>query len=909
MKNFNHKYGTTRFLQPTLLCWMFVSSLVSLFAQQSASAANAVVPQLVNFSGVLTDLSGKPLTGVVGVTFLLYKDEQGGAPLWLETQNVQPDKSGHYKVTLGSTTSNGLPSDLFVAGEARWLGVQPQGQPEQPRIILLSVPYALKAGDAATLGGLPPSAFLLAGPAPASAAASPGVVASSSPVSVSAVTGSGTVNFLPLWTSTSNIGDSALFQSGNGSTAKVGINTTTPVGTLDVKGSSIFRGVLSLPVTGTATATKGANSQPFELAASVFNSGTSTPVTQTFQWLAEPVGNDTANATGTLNLLFAQGTAKPAETGLHIGSNGQITFASGQTFPGAITGVTAGAGLSAGGSSGNVSVSVLTGGITNTMLQNSSLTVSPGGGMTGGGKISLGNSATLGLQNCASNQILQFVGSAWACANPAVGSVTSVASGAGLSGGTITTSGTLSIAAGGVTNAMLASPSLTVAPGTGLTGGGAVALGGTTTLSVDTTKIALLGGNNIFSGSQAFGGVVGIGTTTPGAELDTFASSSGIHAPMAQFGSLGSNSTDANSILVYNGGSGSGNTYTEMFIAAPNTFIPGSLGGDGGLRVAPGANLLLGDDTFSRLTLDGLGDATIAGNANVGGSIAANGSLSVTAISVSGYLGSSEGIWAQGGTSGVDGIQGGEFHGGEGGCTSCGGTGGVGLMAFGGGGQTGGIGLYGAGGYPNGLAGYFIGNVQITGSLSSGVKDFKIDHPLDPANKYLVHASVESSEMKNIYDGTAVIDAKGEATVELPDWFAALNRDFRYQLTSVGAPSPNLYIAEEIVENHFKIAGGQPGAKVCWQVTGVRQDAFAKAHPLIVEEEKMGVEHGRYLHPELYGASEQDGISQALAPHSMIRPDAERNLTQKPSSLTSRFSPVPPPVIRRGRTVVPTKTK
>src|SRR5205807_7663639 len=96
------------------------------------------------------------------------------------------------------------------------------------------------------------------------------------------------------------------------------------------------------------------------------------------------------------------------------------------------------------------------------------------------------------------------------------------------------------------------------------------------------------------------------------------------------------------------------------------------------------------------------------------------------------------------------------------------------------------------------LAGSFTGNVNITGTLSSGVKDFRIDHPVDPANKYLVHASVESSEMINLYSGNVPLDANGEAVVHLPDWFEALNRDFRYQLTAVGASSPGLYIAREI---------------------------------------------------------------------------------------------------------------
>jgi hypothetical protein len=134
-------------------------------AQQSptpGSAANAAVPSLVNFSGTMTDASGRPLTGIVGVTFSLYREQQGGAPLWLETQNVQADRAGRYSVMLGSTRNSGLPADIFVAGEARWLGVQVQGQAEGPRVMLVAVPYALKAADAETIGGLPPSAFLLA---------------------------------------------------------------------------------------------------------------------------------------------------------------------------------------------------------------------------------------------------------------------------------------------------------------------------------------------------------------------------------------------------------------------------------------------------------------------------------------------------------------------------------------------------------------------------------------------------------------------------------------------------------------------------------------------------------------------------------------------------------------------------
>ena len=144
--------------------FLLAISLVSLAWGQQSSSSTSIVPTVIHFSGNLSDLATKPATNIVGVTFSLYSDQQGGSPLWLETQNVRVDANGHYVVTLGSTTSQGLPSNIFASGEARWLGVQAQGQSEQPRVLLVSVPYALKAGDAETVGGLPPSAFMLATP-------------------------------------------------------------------------------------------------------------------------------------------------------------------------------------------------------------------------------------------------------------------------------------------------------------------------------------------------------------------------------------------------------------------------------------------------------------------------------------------------------------------------------------------------------------------------------------------------------------------------------------------------------------------------------------------------------------------------------------------------------------------------
>ncbi|MCB9852598.1 MAG: hypothetical protein H6819_05845 [Phycisphaerales bacterium] len=159
-----------------------------------------------------------------------------------------------------------------------------------------------------------------------------------------------------------------------------------------------------------------------------------------------------------------------------------------------------------------------------------------------------------------------------------------------------------------------------------------------------------------------------------------------------------------------------------------------------------------------------------------------------------------------------------------------------------------------------GYAGYFDGNVQVIGSLNcTGSKNFKIDHPLDPANKYLVHSCIESSERLNVYNGNVVLDNNGEAVVVLPDWFEALNRDFRYQLTCIGGYA-QIYIADEIRNNRFRIAGGKPALKVSWQVTGIRNDAWAVIHQMTIEVDKQKGERGKYLHPEVFSQPAELGI-------------------------------------------------
>jgi hypothetical protein len=157
----------------------------------------------------------------------------------------------------------------------------------------------------------------------------------------------------------------------------------------------------------------------------------------------------------------------------------------------------------------------------------------------------------------------------------------------------------------------------------------------------------------------------------------------------------------------------------------------------------------------------------------------------------------------------------------------------------------------------------FYGDVSVKGTLTKSAGSFRIDHPLDPEHKYLSHSFVESPDMMNVYNGNVALDSAGRATVTLPDWFEALNRDFRYQLTPIGAPGPNLYIAAGVSGNRFQIAGGRPYATVSWQVTGVRHDAYAEAHRIPVEEEK----------PAFGGAREHRGLE---SPRIDDSPDSDR---------------------------------
>jgi hypothetical protein len=157
------------------------------------------------------------------------------------------------------------------------------------------------------------------------------------------------------------------------------------------------------------------------------------------------------------------------------------------------------------------------------------------------------------------------------------------------------------------------------------------------------------------------------------------------------------------------------------------------------------------------------------------------------------------------------------------------------------------------------------GNLQVDGTVSKGAGSFQIDHPLDPANKYLYHSFVESPDMMNVYNGNVITNNRGVATVVLPDYFEALNRDFRYQLTVIGQFAQAI-VGKKIGHNRFVIRTSKPNVEVSWQVTGIRQDTYANAHRIQVEEEKPPQEQGHYLHPELFGGTEKQAIGATSSP-------------------------------------------
>lgn len=305
------------------------------------------------------------------------------------------------------------------------------------------------------------------------------------------------------------------------------------------------------------------------------------------------------------------------------------------------------------------------------------------------------------------------------------------------------------------------------------------------------------------------------------------------------------------------------------------TGVFGQYGGGSGLTPDfPGSAGVVGDGTYYGIvgkTDSQFGGAGVVGNNSAGASISWFTGAGISGVSRPGGRGvaGSAGFGAPWGVLGTDayGVTGqqtvnggfnygnlaGAYDGVYGQADANGGNGVQGVANVGGA-------AYGIWGRSSsGYAGVFSGTTSVAGNFYASAKFFRIDHPQDPENKYLIHACVESDQQTNIYRGTAYCNQKGEVWVDLPSYYSALNGDPGYQLTCVGGYA-QIYVAEE-AHNRFKIAGGKPGLKVCWTAYGTRIDPYVKAHPMVVEPRKEGEEAGKLLTPKEYGYPPEAGMT------------------------------------------------
>ncbi len=665
-------------------------------AASAAQAAKVAVPRLVRFSGVLKDAAGRSSRGVEDVTFSLYATESGGEALWFETQTVEVDSLGRYVVLLGAMHPDGLPMDLFTSGEARWLGVSVGKLPEQARVLLVSVPYALKAGDSESLGGKPAAAYALqghvgssvlaVGGAAKSDAAKGAALASTTESQPSAVVSAGQTHFIGTTT------DYVVRVTQNG--------TGRGLYGLSQSGEAVYGQILG--TSGTTYGMRGVT--PSTTGAGVFGSNTAAT------GAAYGVRGNTSSTSGAGVAGF-----NTATTGSAFGMIGQTSSTTGVALFGralAATGMTYGLQGVADSTSGT--------GI------NAQATAASGTTIGLFAKVNSASGTALIVDNAGGGKVASFRNN-------------------GAERSSIDASGNLN-ATGAVTGTRLISSVAT----------------GTAPLTVASTTLV----PNLYVSRAAL------------ADSATSAASAATATNALSLGGVGAADYARRDV----GNSLNGN----QGIAAP---------GAAATALDVQASDLTASNTAIYGRADGPDGSGVIGEAN-------NGSVAI-------------GVWGISST---------------------------------------------------GYAGQFDGALNVTGTLSKTGGSFKIDHPLDPANKYLLHSFVESPDMMNVYNGNTTLDVNGEATIELPDWFEALNRDFRYQLTALGAPGPNLYVAEEIRGNRFRIAGGSPGLRVSWQVTGVRHDAWANAHRIPVEVQKPAPEKGYYLHPQLFGAPAEQSVSRARRP-------------------------------------------
>jgi hypothetical protein len=899
--------------------------LIPLGLAQQASVTT--VPNLIRYGGTLKDAQGAPLSSsTVGITFAIYKQQDGGAPIWMETQNMTTDAGGNYSALLGSTTATGLPNDLFSQQEQRWLGVQVEGQAEQPRVLMVSVPYAFKAHEAETLGGKSPSDFVLAnnatsavnsgsgGPAVSSTGNNPpggnGArqgAASDGPTNFSGsttdqivgVTQSGTGYGIAATADSKAIVGTATDPSataygvqgvatGTAGVGLIGTASSTTGFTYGLRGTSSSMsgtGVRGIDV-ATSGNTTGVSGYVESSAgtAGVFNNGAggsilvgqnngATKFTVDGSGNVNISGNFTGSGTGITGLQFSQltgqlgssqftGTYSNAVTLSNTGNMFSGTSFTGGTFTGSGSGLT---GVPAGMLSGTLASAQFSGTYSNAvMLTNTSnMFYGNGANLTG---VPVGSGSSFYIQNGTSAQHASFnitgtgTLSGALAANAGVSAMLTTGTGSAVSGTATVTSGTVygvsgqTASPGGTgvygTNTATSGSAYGVAGYTASTAFNASGVYGQASASTGST-------NGVFGLTNSSGnsdGVFGEAASTTGGAIGVVGATYGLNGVGVRGNAF---STDSSGNAVGVEGVSANPNGTGVWGVANST--SGTTYGVYGQTASPSGYGVYGNATATSGTAYGLY-----------GTSASPSGYGVYGVSTS-TTGLGYGVVGQGGIN--DGVYG---------TTS--GAEAAGVVAY----NTnttsyeaqaiyavaysanasagffrnigGGWAIIGANASDNIFTvdsegdGYFAGDLNVGGTLSKGGGSFKIDDPIDPANRTLSHSFVESPDMMNIYNGNVTTDNRGLATVVLPNYFEALNRDFRYQLTVIGQFAQAM-IAKEIDRGRFTIKTNKPGVKVSWQVTGIRQDAWANAHRIPNEEDKPQEQRGTYLHPDLFGAA------------------------------------------------------
>jgi hypothetical protein len=823
---------------------------------------------------------------VESVIFSIYKEQEGGAPLWQETQNVTLDQENHYSVLIGSTLNEGMPLELFTSGEPRWLGVRfnRPGEVEQARTQMVSVPYALRASDAETLGGIPAAAYLRASTeasgsasnASAAAAGTPGITTASAKVKPKAA--SGTTNCIAAFTNATDLGCSPMWQSGG----SIGVGTTTPGSTLDVETSAGgFTNLLNMRsnFTGGGVGAAGVTlSHQFStMLMRAYSPGAPGSLQNSIGWFAlngsnkllighagTTPGNDlgffTSNSWANPQLVLTQagnvgiGTTTPA---VNLDVVGQINANNlSGTGPG-VSG-TSNNPNGAGVRGFNSATSGFPAGVKGLIPSNIGAGVFGIASQAGAVGVQGANGATTGFAvgvqgGTASNSGAGVQGNASQAGAAGVNGYNSATSGfaVGVQGGTASNSG-----AGVSGNANLAGAA-GVQGNNGATSGFTVGVGGNAS---SPNGAGVNGYNSDNSGTGYPVGVVGNVAGSTGAGVQGNASKAGAS------GVSGFNSATSGNAIGVQGGTasnsgagvqGNANHAGAAGVSGWNGATSGyAVGVQGGTSSPNGAGVSGHNGATSGYAVGVRGSTSSTSGAGVSGDSNTAGVFGVVGFNsaTSGWAVGTEGATSSLGGIGVWAVS---MACGNGACTLVPGMAGQFQTA-----TTGVLiqGISGAAGANTGTStqvflvdghgnGIYAGNLQVSGNLTVGGTisksggSFRIDDPIDPKNKYLYHSFVESPDMKNIYDGVATLDEKGEAVIALPEWFEALNQDFRYQLTCIGAYAP-VYVAREISHNQFQIAGGSNGVKVSWQVTGIRHDDYASSHRIPVEVEKSDSDKG-----------------------------------------------------------------